>query len=162
MTKYDYVKTRREDVVQYKESQLPMIKAFLKFGSRAQAKIFRLSKGRLMKSFLGGPVCLVTMTGAKTGKTRQIPLIHICDGENKVLVASCGGMPKNPVWYYNLKAHPQIKIMADGEEREYVARQVSDEEKAALWPLLVETYSDFDEYQARTDRNIPVFSCEPL
>lgn len=162
MKKYDYVKTKREDVFQYKESQLPAIKAFLRWGSKAQASVFRMSKGRLMKSFLGGPVCLVTMTGAKSGKTRHIPLIHIRHGENKVLVASSGGMPKNPVWYYNLKAHPQIKIMADGQEREYIARQVDDEEKAALWPLLVDTYADFDEYQARTDRNIPVFNCEPV
>ena len=162
MTKYDYVKTRREDVFQYKESQLPAIKAFLRWGSKAQASIFRMSKGRLMKTFLGGPVCLVTMTGAKSGKTRQLPLIHIRHGDNKILVASSGGMPKNPLWYYNLKAHPWIKIMADGQEAEYIARQVDDEEKAALWPHLLSLYPDFDEYQARTDRNIPVFSCEPI
>lgn len=158
---YDYVKTRREDVTQYKENQLPAIKAVLRFVSKFQASVFRLSKGRLMNTFLGGPVCMVTMTGAKSGKTRRLPLIHIPRGDNKLLVASSGGMPKNPVWYYNIKANPDIKIMADGEEKTYIARQVSDEEKAALWPVLLAVYPDFDEYQARTDRNIPVFSCEP-
>jgi len=158
---YDYVKTRREDVTQYKESQLPAIKAVLRVVSKFQASIFRLSKGRLMNTFLGGPVCMVTMTGAKSGKTRRLPLIHVPHGDNKLLVASSGGMPKNPVWYYNIKANPDIKIMADGEEKTYVARQVSDEEKAALWPVLLAVYPDFDEYQARTDRNIPVFSCKP-
>ena len=161
MVKYDYVKTRREDVMQYKESQLPAIKLVLKWTSKFQAGVFRLSKGRLMNSFLGGPVCMVTMTGAKSGKTLRLPLIHIAHGDNKLLVASSGGMPKNPAWYYNLKANPEIHIMADGEDRPYQARQVSDEEKAELWPVLLAVYPDFDEYQARTDRNIPVFSCEP-
>ena len=160
MVKYDYVKTRREDVMQYKEKQLPAIKMVTRWVSRFQAGVFRASKGRLMNSFLGGPVCLVTMTGAKSGKTRRLPLIHIAHGENKILVASSGGMPKNPVWYYNIKAHPRIQIMAGGAQKTYQARQVSDEEKAALWPVLLAVYPDFDEYQARTDRNIPVFYCE--
>ncbi len=161
MVEYDYVKTKREDVQQFKESQLPAIRKVIALTSKFQAGVFRLTKGRLMNTFLGGPVCLVTMTGAKSGKTRRLPLIHIAHGENKLLVASSGGMPKNPVWYYNIKAYPEIQIMADGEEKTYQARQVSDEEKAALWPVLLDVYPDFDEYQARTDRNIPVFSCEP-
>ena len=162
MVEYDYVKTKREDVQQFKESQLPAIRKVIALTSKFQAGVFRLTKGRLMNTFLGGPVCLVTMTGAKSGKTRRLPLIHIAHGENKLLVASSGGMPKNPVWYYNIKAHPEIQIMADGQEKTYRARQVDDEEKAALWPVLLDVYPDFDEYQARTDRNIPVFSCEPI
>ena len=160
MVKYDYVKTNREDIMQYKENQLPAIKLIIRWTSRFQAGVFRLSKGRLMNTFLGGPVCMVTMTGAKSGKTRRLPLIHIPHGDSKLLVASSGGMPKNPVWYYNIKAYPDIRIMADGQDKTYRARQVSDEEKAALWPSLLAVYPDFDEYQARTDRNIPVFSCE--
>ena len=162
MVEYDYVKTKREDVQQFKESQLPAIRKVIALTSKFQACVFRLTKGRLMNTFLGGPVCLVTMTGAKSGKTRRLPLIHIPHGDNKLLVASSGGMPKNPVWYYNIKAHPEIQIMADGQEKTYRARQVDDEEKAALWPVLLDVYPDFDEYQARTDRNIPVFSCEPI
>ena len=162
MVEYDYVKTKREDVKPFKESQLPAIRKVIALTSKFQAGVFRMTKGRLMNTFLGGPVCLVTMTGAKSGKTRRLPLIHIAHGENKLLVASSGGMPKNPVWYYNIVAHPEIQIMADGKERTYRARQVSDEEKAELWPVLLAVYPDFDEYQARTDRNIPVFSCEPV
>ena len=74
----------------------------------------------------------------------------------------CIGMNRNPVWYYNIVAHPDILIMVDGEEKAYRARRVSDEEKRDLWPHLLSMYPDFDEYQARTDRNIPVFSCQPL
>ena len=98
MVEYDYVKTKREDVQQFKESQLPAIRKVIALTSKFQAGVFRLTKGRLMNTFLGGPVCLVTMTGAKSGKTRRLPLIHIPNGENKLLVASSGGMPKNPVW----------------------------------------------------------------
>lgn len=163
MVEYDYVKTRREDVQQFKESQLPAIKFVLRWASKLQVAVFSASKGRLMGKFFGGyPICMVTMTGAKSGKTRRIPLIHLPHGDNKLMVASCGGMPKNPVWYYNIVANPEIRIMADGEEKTYIARQVSDEEKAELWPHLLSLYPDFDEYQARTDRNIPVFSCEPV
>lgn len=163
MVKYDYVKTKREDVAQFKESQLPAIKFCLRWASKLQVSVFNASNGRLMGKFLGGiPICMVTMKGAKSGKTRRIPLIHLPHGDNKLMVASSGGMPKNPVWYYNIVAHPEIKIMAAGEEKTYLARQVDDKEKAELWPHLVSLYADFDEYQARTDRNIPVFVCEPV
>lgn len=163
MAKYDYVKTRREDVSEIKESQIPAVRFFMRWATRLNVAVFRASKGRLMNTFPGGaPICVVTTTGAKSGKTRRIALIHLPHGDNKLLVASQGGMPNNPFWYYNIKAHPEIQIMADGQEKTYRARQVSDEEKASLWPHLLSLYPDFDEYQARTDRNIPVFSCEPI
>lgn len=163
MIEYDYVKTKREDVAQIKESQIPIARFFMRWAGRLQVAVFRMSKGRLMNTFIGGyPICVVTTTGAKSGKIRRVPLIHLPHGDNKLIVASQGGMPRNPVWYYNIKAHPDIRILVDGEEKGYRARQVSDEEKAELWPHLLFLYPDFDEYQARTDRNIPVFSCEPV
>jgi len=162
MKSYDYVKTRREDVAEIKESQVPAIRFVMRWATRLQVSVFRLTRGRLMNKFIGGyPVCIVDTYGAKSGKLRRVALIHLPHGDNKLLVASQGGMPGNPAWYYNIKAHPDVRIMVDGEERAYRARQVSDEEKAALWPHLLSLYPDFDEYQARTDRNIPVFSCEP-
>jgi deazaflavin-dependent oxidoreductase (nitroreductase family) len=163
MTQYHYVKTRREDVQEIKESQVPTIRFFMRWATRLQVAVFRATRGRLMNKFIGGyPVCVVTTKGAKSGRTRRVALIHLPHGENKLMVASQGGMPKNPVWYYNVKANPEVQIMVGGEEKTYRARQVSDEEKAALWPHLLSLYPDFDEYQARTDRNIPVFSCEPV
>jgi deazaflavin-dependent oxidoreductase (nitroreductase family) len=162
MIQYDYVSIRREDVRPIKHAQVPMIKFFMRWTTRLQVAVFRLTKGRLMNRFIGGyPVCVVTTIGAKSGKIRRIALIHLPHGNNKLLVASQGGMDFNPVWYYNIRAHPQIQIMVDGEEKTYTARQVNDEEKAELWPHLLSLYPDFDEYQARTDRNIPVFSCVP-
>lgn len=162
MIEYDYVRTRRADVRPIKDTQEPAIRFMMRWATKLNVAVFRASKGRLMNKFLGGyPVCIVTTTGAKSGKTRRIALIHLPHGENKLLVASQAGMEKNPVWYHNIVAHPNIRIMVGGEEKNYTARQVTDEEKAALWPHLLSMYPDFDEYQARTDRNIPVFSCQP-
>ena len=163
MVKYDYVKTRREDVAEIKESQVPVVRFFMRWSTRLQVAVFRATKGRLMNKFIGGyPVCVVTTTGARSGKIRRIALIHLPHGNNKLLVASQGGMNRHPLWYHNIVAHPEIQIMVDGAEITYRARQVSDSEKAELWPHLLTLYPDFDEYQARTDRNIPVFSCEPV
>ncbi|GAB3281527.1 nitroreductase family deazaflavin-dependent oxidoreductase [Parahaliea aestuarii] len=160
MKQFDYVKTRREDVRPIPEKQVPLVRFFLKWATRVQVAGFRASKGRIMNTFPGGyPVCVVTTLGAKSGKPRRIALIHLPLGEDKLLVASQGGMPINPAWYYNVKANPELQIMVDGEEHTYVARQVSAGEKAELWPHLCSLYPDFDEYQARTDRDIPVFRC---
>jgi len=160
MVDYDYVKTRREDVRPIARKQVGAIRFFMRWATRFNVGVFRMSKGRLMNTFPGGaPICIVETKGAKTGKTRRIALIHLPYKDTKLLVASQGGMYKNPVWYHNIVANPEIRIMVDGEEKAYRARQVSDEEKASLWPHLLSVYPDFDEYQARTDRNIPVFSC---
>jgi deazaflavin-dependent oxidoreductase (nitroreductase family) len=162
MIEYDYVTTRRADVRPIPQSQVPIIRFIMRWATRLNVAVFRASKGRLMSRFLGGyPVCVVTTIGAKSGRLRRIALIHLPHGDNKLLVASQGGMDRNPVWYYNIVANPDILIMVDGAEKAYRARQVSDAEKAALWPHLLALYPEFDEYQARTDRNIPVFSCHP-
>ena len=163
MIEYDYVKTRRADVKPFKESQIPASRRVLRWVSKLQVSVYRKSGCRLMNKFIGGfPICVVTTTGAKSGEPRAIPLIHLPHGENKLLVASQGGMPGNPAWYYNVVANPEVKILVDGLERTYQVRRVSDEEKAALWPHLLSLYPDFDQYQARTHRNIPVFSCVPV
>jgi len=163
VTKYDYVKTRREDVDAFPERGMGFIRFMLRMTTRIQVGLFRASKGRLANKFIGGfPVCIVTTRGAKSGKTRRIALIHLPHGDNKLMVASQGGMDKMPAWYYNVSANPEVQIMVDGQEKTYRARRVSDEEKASLWPHLCTLYPEFDEYQARTDRNIPVFSCEAV
>ena len=163
MVEYDYAKPRRADVKPIKDSQVPAVRFIMRWLTRLNVAVFRASNGRLMNKFVGGyPVCVVTTRGAKSGKTRRIALIHLPYGDSKLLVASQGGMDTHPVWVYNLVAHPVIQIMVDGEEKTYTAARVSDEEKAELWPHLLSLYPDFDEYQARTDRNIPVFRCEPL
>ncbi len=160
MVEYDYVTKKRGEVDAFPEKGMGFARFMLRLVTRFQVAIYKLTKGRMMNKFIGGfPVCIVTTTGAKSGAKRQIALIHLPHGHHKLLAASQGGMDKMPAWYYNITAHPEVKIMVDGAEKSYIARRVSDEEKAALWPHLCSLYPDFDEYQARTDRNIPVFEC---
>jgi deazaflavin-dependent oxidoreductase (nitroreductase family) len=110
----------------------------------------------------GKPVILLTTIGAKTGKIRKTPLMRVeHDGEYAV-VASLGGAPKNPVWYYNIKAHPRVELQ-DGEvTKEYDAREVTGDEKAVWWERAVEAWPDYAEYQTKTDRQIPVFVLTPV
>ncbi|WP_372747579.1 nitroreductase family deazaflavin-dependent oxidoreductase [Litorivivens sp.] len=163
MVEYDYVKTKRADVKPIPQEHFGAIKKVMKWVTAANVWVFKKSKGRLWKNFPGGyPICVVGMKGAKTGAWREIALIHLPEGDNVYLVASQGGMDRHPVWYHNIAANPDITVMFGGNTRNMRARQISDEEKAAAWPHLCSLYPDFDEYQARTDRNIPVFLCEPV
>jgi deazaflavin-dependent oxidoreductase (nitroreductase family) len=155
---YDYVKTRREDVKPIENAA--GFRRGMKLYTRLNVWIFRLSGGRLMSTAMGGhPICLVEMTGARSGRRLRVPLIHVPDGEEKLLVGSQGGLDRDPVWVRSLRANPDVRITADGRTRAYRARQLEDDEKAAAWPHLCAIYPSFDEYQARTDRNIPVFRC---
>ena len=114
-----------------------------------------------MNKLSGMPILLVEMKGAKSGKQRTIPLMYVSYEDGFILVASQGGAPKNPVWYNNLVANPDIVVQYKSNKMNLRARQVDDAEKAVVWPVCVEHYSEYGDYQKRTDRNIPVFVCEP-
>ena len=110
----------------------------------------------------GRPVILLTTIGAKTGKIRKTPLMRVeHDGEYAV-VASLGGAPKHPVWYYNIKANPQVELQDGDVTKDYEAREVFGDEKAAWWERAVEAWPDYAEYQTKTDRQIPVFVLTPV
>jgi len=150
------------DVKPIPERMNGLIRVVMKAYTRLNVWVYRASNGRLMNKFPNGsPICLVTMTGRRSGRKRTIPLIHVADGDDVILVASQGGMSSNPLWYYNLTANPSVGVTADGITRSMIARLASDQEKAAVWPLAVSVYPDFNDYQARTERNIPVFICSP-
>ena len=105
---------------------------------------------------------MLTTVGAKTGKIRKTPLMRVeHDGEYAV-VASLGGAPKNPVWYYNVKAHPQVELQDGTVNGEYEAREIFGDEKAAWWQRAVEAWPDYAEYQQKTDRQIPMFVLTPI
>jgi deazaflavin-dependent oxidoreductase (nitroreductase family) len=109
----------------------------------------------------GKPLILLTTIGAKSGKIRKTPLMRVeHDGEYAV-VASLGGAPKNPVWYHNIKAHPQVELQDGPINKDYEAREVFGDEKAAWWERAVEAWPDYAEYQTKTDRQIPVFVLTP-
>ena len=160
--KFDYVKTKREDVQEIPEKWTWLVRKIMRRYTQFNVWVYKKSNGKLMKNFPGGfPICVVTMIGRKSGETREVALIHLPWGDKKLLVASQGGMEKNPVWYYNIKANPDIEIMVAGDKRPFHAEQASPEQKRELWPHLLSLYPDFDEYQARTNRDIPVFICSP-
>jgi deazaflavin-dependent oxidoreductase (nitroreductase family) len=110
----------------------------------------------------GRPVILLTTIGAKTGKIRKTPLMRVeHDGEYAV-VASLGGAPKNPVWYYNIVANPRVELQDGPDTKDYDSREVIGDEKAVWWERAVATWPDYAEYQTKTDRQIPVFVLTPV
>lgn len=124
--------------------------------------IYRLSGGWIGGRFLrGAPVCLVTTTGRRSGAQRTVALLYLENGEHLVVVASKGGMSHHPAWYLNMEANPEVDAQIGTTTRRMRARRASSAEKAALWPRLVAMYSDYDDYQARTTRDIPVVVLSP-
>jgi deazaflavin-dependent oxidoreductase (nitroreductase family) len=111
--------------------------------------------------FNGAPCVIVTTTGRKSGLTRKTPLIRVHDGDNYLLVASMGGARKNPVWFLNLQANPEFTLRDRGEVHQLVARVADADEKASRWPAALAAWPDYADYQARTDRDIPLIVCEP-
>lgn len=143
------------------EKEFRRIRTFIKPYSRLNVFLYKLTGGRVMGAFQGRPVMLVTMTGAKTGVSRTIPLMYVPYEQGVIVVGSQGGAPKSPVWVKNLQANPEIVVQYRDKKMALRARQVDDAEKARVWPVCVEHYREYDDYQRRTDRNIPVFVCEP-
>ena len=112
--------------------------------------------------FNGMGVVLMTMRGAKSGKLRKVPVMRVEHDGVYAAVASLGGAPKHPVWYYNLQADPRIQLQ-DGERAgEYVAREIDGEEYELWWKRSVEAFPNYEEYQTKTDRIIPLFLLEPV
>jgi deazaflavin-dependent oxidoreductase (nitroreductase family) len=143
------------------ESREKLIKPLMRLMSAANVWLFRVSRGRLGNRFSGAPVLLLTTRGRRSGRTRTAPLIYLQNGDDVVLVASKGGMPHHPLWYLNLTANAEAEVEIDGGRSKRSARRASDQEKAALWPKLLEIYPPYDDYQARTERNIPVMILSP-
>lgn len=109
----------------------------------------------------GMPVVVLTTIGAKSGKVRKTPLMRVEHDGSYAVVASLGGAPKNPVWYYNVKADPHVTLRDATQVFDLVAREVTGDEKAVWWERAVAAYPDYADYQTKTDREIPVFVLEP-
>lgn len=123
---------------------------------------YRLTGGKVGGKFVGGaPVLLLTTIGRRSGQPRTAPLLYLQEGESYVIVASKGGMSHHPLWYLNLESNPDVEVEIGREKKRMKARRLSKEEKATLWPKLVAMYKSYDDYQARTERDIPVVILEP-
>ena len=130
--------------------------------AREQAELFERTAGAEGNTLRGRPIILLTSLGAKSGKLRKTPLMRVeHDGEYAV-VASKGGAPEHPVWYYNLVAHPLVELQDGAVKKDYTARIVTGEEREVWWQRSVEAWPAYADYQKRTDREIPVFVLTPV
>ncbi|MDP6976413.1 MAG: nitroreductase family deazaflavin-dependent oxidoreductase [Acidimicrobiales bacterium] len=111
--------------------------------------------------FNGAECIILTTTGRRTGKLRRTPLVRVHDGENYLVIASMGGAAKNPVWYLNLLANPEVTLQDRAEVHELVARTADADEKARRWPAALAAWPSYADYQAKTDRDIPLVVLEP-
>jgi F420H(2)-dependent quinone reductase len=131
---------------------------------REQVELYESSggtKGTTLRD-TGLPVIIVTHTGNRTGAIRKTPLMRVKDDGNYVLVGSQGGAPKDPAWVHNLRANPQVELRDETVVRPMRTREVTDAaERGRLWALAVTAYPPYADYQARTQRQIPVFLAEP-
>jgi F420H(2)-dependent quinone reductase len=129
-----------------------------------QVKLYEGSGGTagLTLRDTGLPVIIVTNRGWKTGAIRKTPLMKVTDGKNYILVASQGGAPEHPKWYHNLKADPNVDIRDKTKVHKMRVREVTDPaERERLWKIAVEAFPNYEGYQKKTERLIPVFLAEP-
>jgi deazaflavin-dependent oxidoreductase (nitroreductase family) len=123
--------------------------------------MFEISGGRVMTKFRGAPAVMLTTVGRKTGKERTWPLLGIPVGDGYAIAASNSGHDQNPAWYLNLQANPDVKLAVGRETLELRARDATPTERAELYPKFVAVYSGYRDYEAATDREIPVVLLEP-
>jgi F420H(2)-dependent quinone reductase len=135
---------------------------FINVANKIDKHLVPATNGRVSTA-VGQQVLVVETTGAKSGQARRTPLTYVTDGDAIVLIASKGGAPKNPAWYHNLKAHPEVRVWAKRRSGRYRAREAEGDGRDRLWDLAVDYYAGYADYQGRTGgRRIPVMVLEPL
>ncbi|MGV8966075.1 MAG: nitroreductase family deazaflavin-dependent oxidoreductase [Cellulomonas sp.] len=128
---------------------------------RDQVDLYESSGGTQGTTLRGMPVVILTTLGAKSGKLRKTALMRVEHDGVYAVVASLGGAPKNPVWYYNVVAHPQVELQDGPVRSDLTAREVTGAEKALWWERALVAYPPYADYQTSTTRPIPVFVLEP-
>jgi len=130
--------------------------------ARKQAELYEASGGTEGVDLRGHRVIVLTSVGAKTGKLRKTALMRVEHDGVYAVVASLGGAPKHPVWYFNITANPHVELQDGPDKNDYLAREVTGDEKAVWWERAVEAWPDYATYQEKTSRQIPVFVLEPI
>ncbi|HEX3333068.1 MAG TPA: nitroreductase family deazaflavin-dependent oxidoreductase [Acidimicrobiales bacterium] len=144
------------------EQRKPLVDAGFKLMNGTHRAVLAVTGGRFPRKLFGMAPVELTTTGRKSGQPRLTMLTSPIHDENRVvLVASKGGDDRDPQWYRNLAANPEVEVKIDGATRKMRARTASPEEKAALWPDIVAAYKGYAGYQKRAHRDIPVVICEP-
>jgi deazaflavin-dependent oxidoreductase (nitroreductase family) len=122
---------------------------------------YRESDGEVGYEWNGAPTLLLTTTGRRSGEARTAPLIFGRDGDDLLIVASVGGSPRHPGWYHNLTADPRASVQVRGDRFDVEARTASPDEKPRLWQIMQDVWPNYDVYQSRTDREIPLVVLTP-
>jgi deazaflavin-dependent oxidoreductase (nitroreductase family) len=128
---------------------------------RDQVELYESSGGTKGTTLRDLPVIILTTKGAKSGKLRKTPLMRVEHDGKYAAVASLGGAPKHPVWYFNVLEDPHVELQDGPQKWDLTAREVTGDEKALWWERAVAAYPDYEDYQKKTDRVIPVFVLEP-
>lgn len=128
---------------------------------REQVETYEKSGGTEGTTLQGVPVVVITSVGASSGKLRKNPVMRVEHDGVYLAVASKGGAPEHPAWYANFVAHPIVELQDGPDKREYVARIVEGDERTSWWERAVQVWPAYDEYQTKTDRQIPLFVLEP-
>ena len=129
--------------------------------SRLHTQLFRISGGRVGSRLVNNDMLLLTTRGRSTGDPHTVPLLYLEDDERLVVIASYGGRDHHPEWYHNLTADPAAEVEIMGSGRPVTAETMPPEPRTAWWPKVVEAYSGYEAYQARTDREIPIVWLHP-
>lgn len=127
-----------------------------------QVEEYESSGGERGRYLEGRPCVILTTVGAKTGNLRKTPLMRVSAGDHYAVVGSMGGAPQHPVWVHNLRANPRAELQDGARVNEYTVREVEGDERATWWELACKEWPQYDDYQAKTDRHIPVFVLEPV
>ena len=130
--------------------------------SREQTDLYEATNGEQGGDLRGKRVIVLTSLGAKTGKLRKTALMRVQHESHYAVVASRGGAPTNPAWYYNLTKNPHVELQDGASKRDYLAREVNGDEKAIWWAYALEAWPDYAVYQTKTERQIPVFVLESM
>jgi deazaflavin-dependent oxidoreductase (nitroreductase family) len=140
----------------------PMNKGWIRFYSSTHTFWYQMTGGIIGNKIFGVPVLLLTATGRKSGRKHTLPLMHLRDGDNYILIASYAGHDVHPAWYLNLRANPDAEIQIGREKFRVRAETANDEDRERLYARAVEVSKDYAEYQKQTKRKIPVVILRPV
>ncbi|QHT57375.1 nitroreductase family deazaflavin-dependent oxidoreductase [Cellulomonas sp. H30R-01] len=130
--------------------------------ARKQAELFEATDGREGNTLQGKPVIVLTSVGATSGKLRKNALMRVEHEGRYAVVASKGGTPENPAWYHNLVAHPHVELQDGAVKRDYEAHEATGAERDEWWARATAVWPAYDDYQKKTDRQIPLFVLTPI
>jgi deazaflavin-dependent oxidoreductase (nitroreductase family) len=145
----------------YSRLSMAMPDSWLKATGKLNVPIYRLSRGRIFGSIGTAPVLLLTSTGRRSGQQRTAPVVFLADDDRYIVIGSNAGNQRTPAWSYNLQANPDAEIEIRGTRKLVRARVAEGEERVELWRKVNEMYEGFDDYDAKTSRDIAVFVLEP-